>query len=66
MNAGPLVVGAHFDEAGAVDYAFDGLMDELGITDILGTDLADAPDGGGGRDRANDRSVPLHPREITW
>ncbi|MFC1765557.1 sulfatase-like hydrolase/transferase [Planctomycetota bacterium] len=32
-NAGPLVIGAHFNNAGIVDSAFDGLIDELSITD---------------------------------
>lgn len=31
-NNGPLIVGAHFNSAGQVDYAFDGLMDEFSIT----------------------------------
>ena len=31
-NGGPLVVGAHFNSAGVIDRAFDGLMDELSIT----------------------------------
>jgi choline-sulfatase len=31
-NAGPLVVGAHLNSSGVVDYAFDGLLDELSIT----------------------------------
>lgn len=32
-NAGPLVVGAHHNASGVVDAAFDGLIDELSITD---------------------------------
>jgi len=32
-NSGPLVVGAHFDSSSAVDSSFDGLIDELTITD---------------------------------
>ncbi|MFP6897976.1 MAG: sulfatase-like hydrolase/transferase [Roseibacillus sp.] len=32
-NNGPLVIGAHFNAAGVVDSAFDGLIDELSITD---------------------------------
>jgi choline-sulfatase len=32
-NTGPLVIGAHFNTSGAIDSAFDGLIDELSITD---------------------------------
>jgi len=32
-NTGPLVIGAHFNSSGVVDRAFDGLIDELSITD---------------------------------
>ena len=32
VNSGPLVIGAHFNATGSVDYAFDGLLDELTIT----------------------------------
>jgi hypothetical protein len=31
-NSGPLVIGAHFNSTGTADYAFDGLMDEISIT----------------------------------
>ena len=31
-NTGPLIIGAHFNTSGAVDYSFDGLIDELSIT----------------------------------
>ena len=31
-NTGPLIIGAHFNASGVVDYAFDGLMDEISIT----------------------------------
>jgi hypothetical protein len=31
LNAGPLVIGAHMDGSGNVDYAFDGLMDEVNV-----------------------------------
>jgi hypothetical protein len=32
-NSGPLTIGAHFNSAGTIDGAFDGLIDELSITD---------------------------------
>jgi choline-sulfatase len=32
LNSGPLVIGAHFDSAGTVTSSFDGLIDELSIT----------------------------------
>ncbi|MFC7337763.1 sulfatase-like hydrolase/transferase [Haloferula chungangensis] len=32
-NAGPLTIGAHFNSSGVIDCAFDGLIDELSITD---------------------------------
>ena len=32
-NTGPLIIGAHFSGSGEVDSAFDGLIDELSITD---------------------------------
>jgi arylsulfatase A-like enzyme len=32
-NAGPLVIGAHFNSSGVIDSSFDGLIDELSITD---------------------------------
>ncbi|MDF7802000.1 sulfatase-like hydrolase/transferase [Pontiellaceae bacterium B1224] len=32
-NTGPLVIGAHLNSASAVDSSFDGLIDELSITD---------------------------------
>jgi hypothetical protein len=32
-NSGPLIIGAHFDTSGVIDCAFDGLIDELSITD---------------------------------
>ncbi len=32
-NSGPLIMGAHFDNSGVIDCAFDGLIDELSITD---------------------------------
>jgi len=32
-NDGPLIIGAHFNSAGNIDCAFDGLIDELCITD---------------------------------
>jgi arylsulfatase A-like enzyme len=32
-NSGPLVIGAHLDASGSVDSSFDGLIDELSITD---------------------------------
>lgn len=32
-NSGPLIIGAHFDATGTLDSAFDGLIDELSITD---------------------------------
>ncbi|MDF7806469.1 sulfatase-like hydrolase/transferase [Pontiellaceae bacterium B12219] len=32
-NTGPLVIGAHFNSSSAVDSSFDGLIDELSITD---------------------------------
>lgn len=32
-NTGPLTIGAHFNTSGVVDRAFDGLIDELSITD---------------------------------
>jgi choline-sulfatase len=32
VNSGPLIIGAHFNATGSVDYAFDGLLDELTIT----------------------------------
>ena len=31
--AGPLTIGAHFNSSGNVDSAFDGLIDEVSITD---------------------------------
>jgi choline-sulfatase len=31
-NSGPLIVGAHFNSNGLLDFAFDGLMDELSLT----------------------------------
>lgn len=31
VNSGPLLIGAHFNVSGAVDYAFDGRIDELSI-----------------------------------
>jgi arylsulfatase A-like enzyme len=31
-NSGPLIIGAHFNATGSVDYAFDGLLDEISIT----------------------------------
>lgn len=38
VNDGPLVIGAHFNSSGIVDSSFDGLIDELSITDgFLGT-----------------------------
>jgi choline-sulfatase len=33
VNDGPLIVGAHFNMAGKVDRVFDGLIDELSISD---------------------------------
>jgi choline-sulfatase len=32
-NSGPLIIGAHFNSSGNLDRAFDGLIDELSITD---------------------------------
>lgn len=32
VNSGPLIIGAHFSSTGSVDYSFDGLLDELTIT----------------------------------
>ncbi|BDS07185.1 hypothetical protein NT6N_22250 [Oceaniferula spumae] len=32
-NSGPLIIGAHFNSSGNIDSAFDGLIDELSITD---------------------------------
>ena len=32
-NIGPVVVGAHFNSSGVIDSTFDGLIDELSITD---------------------------------
>ncbi|MDF7826667.1 sulfatase-like hydrolase/transferase [Pontiellaceae bacterium B12227] len=32
-NDGPLIIGAHYTSAGAIDSSFDGLIDELSITD---------------------------------
>jgi hypothetical protein len=32
-NNGPLIIGAHFNSSGVIDSAFDGLIDELSITD---------------------------------
>ncbi|MBK1831877.1 sulfatase-like hydrolase/transferase [Verrucomicrobiaceae bacterium R5-34] len=32
-NDGPLIIGAHFTSSGVIDSAFDGLIDELSITD---------------------------------
>jgi len=32
-NGGPLVIGAHYNSSGVVNSAFDGLIDELSITD---------------------------------
>ncbi|MGJ8642232.1 MAG: sulfatase-like hydrolase/transferase [Luteolibacter sp.] len=33
VNAGPLIIGAHFNSSGVIDRSFDGLIDELSITD---------------------------------
>lgn len=33
VNTGPLVIGAHLNSSSAVDSSFDGLIDELSITD---------------------------------
>lgn len=32
-NSGPLIIGAHHDGTGTIDSSFDGLIDELSITD---------------------------------
>ena len=32
-NNGPLIIGVHFNSSGVIDSAFDGLIDELSITD---------------------------------
>lgn len=33
VNSGPLVIGGHFNSSGVIDRSFDGLIDELSITD---------------------------------
>ena len=33
LNNGPVIIGAHFNSSGVIDGAFDGLIDELSITD---------------------------------
>ncbi|MGE9270231.1 MAG: LamG-like jellyroll fold domain-containing protein, partial [Verrucomicrobiales bacterium] len=33
LNDGPLIIGAHFNRDGTVDRSFDGLIDEISITD---------------------------------